>query len=64
MVKALLFNAAIGIGGGSWKDYEDENSNLLMTVKISGDNTKELTEIYDSFISWAEAQSKVFTWGK
>ena len=49
-------NAAVGIGGGSWKDYEDKNGNLLMSLKISGDNTEELIEIYDAFISWADAQ--------
>jgi len=38
--------------------YEDENDNLLMTVKINGDSDKELAEIYDSYISWAEAQSR------
>ena len=56
--QATAVNAAIGIGGGSWKDYEDENDNLLMTVKINGDSDKELAEIYDSYISWAEAQSR------
>ena len=55
---SIAVNAAIGIGGGSWKDYEDENDNLLMTLKVSGDNGKELTEIYDSYISWAEAQPR------
>ncbi len=51
-------NAAIGIGGGAWKDYEDNSGNLLMTFKISGDNKNELQEINDAFLLWAEVQPR------
>ena len=51
-------NAAIGIGGGAWKDYVNDSGELLMTVKLSGDNSAELQEIYNAFILWAEAQSR------
>ena len=51
-------NAAVGIGGGSWKDYEDSSGNLLMTLKLTGDNKNELQEIYEAFILWANAQSR------
>ena len=51
-------NAAVGIGGGSWKDYVNDSGELLMTLKLSGDNSTELQEIYDTFILWAEAQSR------
>ena len=51
-------NAAVGIGGGAWKDYEDNFGNLLMTVKISGDDNNELQEINDAFLLWAQAQSR------
>jgi hypothetical protein len=44
--------AAVGIGGGSWKDYIDNSENLIMTVKISGDTPQDLNEIYDAFILW------------
>ena len=42
-------NAAVGIGGGAWKDYEDNSGNLLMTIKITGDDQNELQEINDAF---------------
>ena len=45
-------NAAVGIGGGNWKDYEDSSGNLLMTLKLTGDNKDELQEIYEAFILW------------
>ena len=51
-------NAAIGIGGGAWKDYVNDSGELLMTLKISGDDSTELQEIYDAFILWAETQSR------
>ena len=51
-------NAAVGIGGGAWKDYEDNSGNLLMTIKITGDNKNELQEINDAFILWADSQSR------
>jgi len=51
-------NAAVGIGGGSWKDYVNDSGELLMTLKLSGDDSTELQEIYDTFILWAEAQSR------
>jgi hypothetical protein len=51
-------NAAIGIGGGSWKDYVNDSGELLMTLKLSGDDSTELQEIYDAFILWAETQSR------
>ena len=41
--------AGIGIGGGTWIDYIDQNDNLLMTVKISGDNYDDLFEIFEAF---------------
>ena len=41
--------AGIGIGGGTWIDYIDQNDNLLMTVKISGDNYEDLFEIFETF---------------
>ena len=41
--------AAVGIGGGSWKDYTDSSGNLIMTVKMSGDTGKDLDEIYQLF---------------
>ena len=40
--------AAVGIGGGAWKDYEDNSGNLLMTIKITGDDRNELQEINDA----------------
>ena len=51
-------NAAVGIGGGNWKDYEDSSGNLLMTLKLTGDNKDELQEIYEAFILWGNAQSR------
>ena len=51
-------NAAVGLGGGVWKDYEDNSGNLLMTIKITGDDKKELQEIYDAFLLWADSQSR------
>jgi len=50
--------AAVGVGGGSWKDYVNDSGELLMTVKLSGDNSTELQELYDAFILWAQAQSR------
>ena len=41
---------AVGIGGGAWKDYEDNSGNLLMTIKITGDDQNELQEINDAFL--------------
>ena len=52
-------NAAVGIGGGNWKDYEDSSGNLLMTLKLTGDNKDELQEIYEAFILWGNAQSRL-----
>ena len=51
-------NAAIGIGGGYWKDYVDASENLLMTLKLTGDDQVELQEIHDAFILWADAQPR------
>jgi hypothetical protein len=51
-------NAAVGLGGGAWKDYEDDSGNLLMTIKITGDDKNELQEINDAFLLWAESQSR------
>ena len=51
-------NAAVGLGGGVWKDYEDNSGNLLMTIKITGDDKNELQEIYDAFLLWADSQSR------
>lgn len=50
--------AAVGIGGGSWKDYIDNSENLIMTVKISGDTPEDLNEIYDAFILWGDTQKR------
>jgi hypothetical protein len=50
--------AAVGIGGGSWKDYVDSSGNLIMTVKISGDTGTDLDEIYQTYILWAETQQR------
>ena len=47
--RQLAVAAGIGIGGGSWIDYSDQNDNLLMTVKISGDNFDDLFEIFETF---------------
>ena len=51
-------NAAVGIGGGAWKDYVDSSGNLLMTLKITGDDKSELKEINDAFLLWAGSQSR------
>jgi len=51
-------NAAVGIGGGAWKDYVDSSGNLLMTLKITGDNKNELQEINNAFILWADSQPR------
>ncbi len=51
-------DAAVGLGGGSWKDYQDEEGKLFMSVKLNGDNSTELSEIYEAFIDWAEAQER------
>jgi len=50
--------AAVGIGGGSWKDYTDSSGNLIMTVKISGDTSTDLDEIYQTYTLWAETQKR------
>ena len=50
--------AAIGLGGGAWKDYVDSRGALFMSLKISGDNVNELNEIHDAFIDWAESQDR------
>jgi hypothetical protein len=50
--------AAIGIGGGAWKDYVDDDGNLVMTVKVSGDTTQDLSEIYDAYLLWTKNQGR------
>ena len=50
--------AAVGLNGGSWKDYQDAEGKLFMSVKLNGDNSTELSEIYEAFIDWAEAQER------
>ena len=50
--------AAIGIGGGAWKDYVDESGNLVMTLKVSGDTNQDLTEIYDAYLLWTSKQGR------
>jgi hypothetical protein len=50
--------AAVGIGGGAWKDYTDSSGNLIMTVKISGDTNTELDEIFQAYTLWAETQAR------
>ena len=51
-------NAAIGLGGGSWVDYVNDDNDLFMTVKIEGDNSQELNEIAEAFMNWANFQSR------
>ncbi len=46
------------VGCGAWKDYVNDSGELLMTLKLTGDDPTELQEIYDAFILWAEAQSR------
>jgi len=48
--------AAVGLGGGAWKDYVDSRGALIMSLKISGDDVTELNEIHEAFIDWAESQ--------
>ena len=50
--------AAVGLNGGSWKDYQDAEGKLFMSVKLNGDNSTELSEIHEAFIDWAEAQER------
>jgi len=50
--------AAIGIGGGAWKDYVDDDGNLVMTLKVSGDTPKDLSEIYDAYLLWTKNQGR------
>ena len=51
-------NAAIGLGGGSWVDYVNDENQLFMTVKIQGDNSNELNEIAEAFMNWANFQTR------
>ena len=51
-------NAAIGLGGGSWVDYVNDDNQLFMTVKIQGDDSNELGEIAEAFINWANFQTR------
>ena len=50
--------AAVGLGGGAWKDYVDSRGALFMSLKISGDDLTELNEIHEAFIDWAESQER------
>jgi hypothetical protein len=50
--------AAIGIGGGAWKDYVDDEGNLVMTLKVSGDTAQDLFEIYDAYLLWTKNQGR------
>jgi len=50
--------AAIGIGGGSWKDYVNSSQQLMMSVKMTGDSPTELNEIYSAYSLWANAQTR------
>jgi len=50
--------AAIGIGGGAWKDYVDDDGNLVMTLKVSGDTAQDLSEIYDAYLLWTKNQGR------
>jgi len=54
----LAVQAAIGLGGGAWKDYVDSRGALIMSVKISGDDLNELNEIHEAYIDWAESQER------
>ena len=51
-------NAAIGLGGGSWVDYVNDDNELFMTVKIQGDDSNELDEIAEAFMDWANFQTR------
>ena len=50
--------AAIGIGGGAWKDYVDSSQRLMMSVKMSGDTPTDLNEIFSAYSAWANAQNR------
>ena len=54
----IAVDAAVGIGGGAWKDYVDSSGNLLMTIKITGDDKNELQEINNAFLLWADSQQR------
>ncbi len=54
----IAVDAAVGIGGGAWKDYVDSSGNLLMTIKITGDDNNELQEINNAFLLWADSQQR------
>ena len=50
--------AAIGIGGGAWKDYVDSSQQLMMAVKMTGDTPTDLNEIYTAYSAWANDQTR------
>ena len=50
--------AAIGLGGGAWKDYVNSSQQLMMSLKMTGDTPEDLEEIYNAYIAWANAQQR------
>ena len=50
--------AAIGLGGGAWKDYVNSSQQLMMSLKMTGDTPEDLEEIYNAYIAWANAQER------
>ena len=50
--------AAIGLGGGAWKDYVNSSDQLMMSLKITGDTQTDLDEIYNAYMAWANAQNR------
>tara|TARA_Y100000389_G_scaffold72104_1_gene68898 strand:+ start:20 stop:1387 length:1368 start_codon:yes stop_codon:yes gene_type:complete len=50
--------AAIGLGGGAWKDYVNSSQQLMMSLKMTGDTPEDLEEIYNAYLAWANAQTR------
>ena len=50
--------AAIGLGGGAWKDYVNSSDQLMMSLKMTGDSDTDLDEIYNAYLAWANAQTR------
>ena len=50
--------AAIGLGGGAWKDYVNSSDQLMMSLKMTGDTQTDLDEIYNAYMAWANAQTR------
>jgi NADH:ubiquinone oxidoreductase subunit C len=56
--RQLAVPAGVGIGGGKWIDYINDNNNLLMTIKVSGDTSEDLDEIYQAFAAGIFGQER------